>query len=135
MQRTLLTFPWHEHAVRPLACKRCELRGATSRSYILLAPAFVPLRYPIRARPRLRSWIAGGSRENSSLPVSDRTECTRAALLIRVTIYSSWPTFLHVPRYLTSVPLSLFLAPLASFSLFTVISTRFPIVLYFTLGE
>ena len=76
---------------------------ATSRSYILLAPAFVPLRYPVSCPwSWLRSWIAGGSRENSSLLVSDRMEYTRAALLIRAAIYSRWPTFLHVHRYLPS---------------------------------
>lgn len=76
---------------------------ATSRSYILLAPAFVPLRYPVSCPwSWLRSWIAGGSRENSSLLVSDRMEYTRAALLIRTAICSRWPTFLHVHRYLSS---------------------------------
>ena len=83
--------------------KRCARVRATSRSYILLAPAFVPLRYPVSwPWSWLRSWIAGGSRENSSLLVSDRMEYTRAALLIRAAIYSRWPTFLHVHRYLSS---------------------------------
>ena len=77
-QRTLLTFSWHEQTT--LSMQGLQAFGGergTSRSYILLAPAFVPLRYPIRVRPWLRSWIAAGSTENSYLPVSDRTECTR----------------------------------------------------------
>lgn len=82
---------------------------ATSRSYILLAPAFVPLRYPIRAWSWLRSWIAGGSRENSSLLVSDRTEYTRAALLIRTCNLFALAHFLTRPLLSAFLLLSPFL--------------------------
>lgn len=61
-------------------------------------------------RPQPRSWIAAGSRENSSSPVSDRTECTRAPLLIRPAIYSRWPTFLRRPFRPISYPGRLFIS-------------------------
>lgn len=79
------------------------------RSYISQAPAFVPL------HSWLRSWIAVGSRENSRLPVSDRTEYTRGSLspfLIPAAIYSRrGPLSYTILHHLPSTPLSSFPKP------------------------
>lgn len=103
------------------------------RSYISQAPAFVPL------HSWLRSWIAVGSRENSRLPVSDRTEYTRGSLspfLIPAAIYSRrGPLSYTILHHLPSTPLSSFpslLSPSPFPSLASLYTLYYYIALCFT---
>lgn len=73
------------------------------RSYISQAPAFVPL------HSWLRSWIAVGSRENSRLPVSDRTEYTRGSLSLR---FLSQPQSIRAVAHFLTLSFTISLPPL-----------------------